>query len=663
MKKSSINYAKHLLQWGVLAAITGTILYRKINQQPVDVEAYCPFGGLEALSTYLQSHTLACSMSMLQIMIGITLAVGVILFSKLFCGYLCPLGTLSEWIGKLGKKCHCGWEVASGSLGDRMLRIIKYVLLFVIFYYTLDSSELFCKKFDPYYAMASGFKGEIIPWLSAIMVSILFLGSFFVKMFWCRYICPLGALSNVFKFTPFFVLLMLGGWGLSKLGIEGAWVWVLGVLCVGGYLLEALKMRSRFFPVLTIHRDDQLCNGCGLCEKRCPYHINLHEMAQVRHVDCTLCGNCVSACTREAIQVQGRRSWRWVPALLAVLLFAMALYLGNKWELPTIDERWGDNLEQLEEEGRLNTFKMDGLQTIKCFGSSKALAAKLQGVAGVHGLKTYVRRHGVEILYDTQSMNERKIQELLFTPTIRKYRNPEPEVSEVDVLVLGVEGLRDRMDMIHFGLLFLGEESIYGFTSEFDCPVRVELFVDPARGYTEKEIKALIEVKEYLIPNAKEGTEPIPMHFDLVTYTHDRTIPREEFAQIMFEDIRKLKGNFIENREKWGDESQFPQAIYEVPMAGIEKMPVRMGFPYFKSFLSTCEGILGVDFVLRDEVPHLQLTYVTTLWDDARLWSEIFQAEKWTLRMADGTFKESDRRISFLIEGSTLIAQETAQKE
>lgn len=649
-----INYPKHLLQWGVLAAIVGTILYRKFNELPVDVEAYCPMGGLEALSTYLKSHTLACSMSMLQIMVGITLAVGVILFSKLFCGYLCPLGTVSEWLGKLGKKCHCGWEVRSGSLGDRLLRVIKYVLLFVIFYYTLDSSELFCKKFDPYYALATGFKGEIIPWLSAIMVSVLFLGSFFVKMFWCRYICPLGALSNVFKFTPFFVLLMVGAWGLSKLGVEGAWVWVLGVLCGGGYLLEALKMRSCFFPVLTIQRDEKACNGCGLCEKACPHHIELHDLKKVRHVDCTMCGNCVSACTKGAIQVQGRRSWRWVPALLAVALFATALYLGNKWELPTIDEKWGENLEQLEEEGRLATFKMDGLQTIKCFGSSKALAAKLQSVNGVYGLKTYVRRHGLEILYDTQVMDERKIQELLFTPTIRKYRTPGEEVPEVEVLRLGVEGLRDRMDMIHFGLLFLGEESIYGFTSQFDCPVQVELFVDPKRGYTEKEIKALVEVKEYLIPNAKEGTQPIPMHFDLVTCNHDRTVTRDEFSNIMFEDIKKLKGRFVENGEKWGNEEEFPRAIYEVPMSGIEKAPVRMGFPYFKSFLSTCEGILAVDFVLRDHVPHLQLTYAAPLWDDTRIWNEIFQAEKWTLRMADGTFKEADPRIAFREEGKTI---------
>ena len=101
--KRKPNYLKHLLQWGVLAAIVGTVLWAKFSDKPVDVEAYCPFGGLQAFGTYLVNNSLACSMSMLQIMMGLVLAVGVILFSKLFCGYLCPLGT----VGVPGKNCTC----------------------------------------------------------------------------------------------------------------------------------------------------------------------------------------------------------------------------------------------------------------------------------------------------------------------------------------------------------------------------------------------------------------------------------------------------------------------------------------------------------------------------------------------------------------------------
>lgn len=39
---------------------------------------------------------------------------------------------------------------------------------------------------------------------------------------------------------------------------------------------------------------------------------------------------------------------------------------------------------------------------------------------------------------------------------------------------------------------------------------------------------------------------------------------------------------------------------------------------------------------------------------DAKLWKEVFQTEKWTLRMADGTFKEADPRLKFTTEGKTV---------
>ena len=83
MKK---NLWRHVLQLGVIAVIAGFILKVFVGGGAANVEAYCPFGGLQSLVTYLNSNTLACSMSMVQIMMGVTLAIGVILFSKLFCG-------------------------------------------------------------------------------------------------------------------------------------------------------------------------------------------------------------------------------------------------------------------------------------------------------------------------------------------------------------------------------------------------------------------------------------------------------------------------------------------------------------------------------------------------------------------------------------------------
>ena len=124
------------------------------------------------------------------------------------------------WAGA-AKNSKVSVEIRPGSIADRLLRAVKYALLFYVFYMSASSSELFCKNFDPYYAVATGFKGEITVWMTVISVALLFLGSFFVKMFWCKYICPLGALSNIFKFT-----LTFAGMRASCCGRSGCWAWL-----------------------------------------------------------------------------------------------------------------------------------------------------------------------------------------------------------------------------------------------------------------------------------------------------------------------------------------------------------------------------------------------------------------------------------------------------
>ncbi len=204
------NWPKHLLQWGVLISLvlvlTGVV---KFSAEKPDPEAWCPMGGLQALTTYLANSTLPCSMSSVQVMMGIVLAVAAMLFAKLFCGYLCPLGTVEDFLS--GMRKGLGWKkgiaIRNGSWLDKLLRIFKYALLFVIFYSTATASELFCKNLDPYYAVATGFKGEITLWMSITSVVLVVLGGFLIDRFWCRYICPLGALSNTLKYWVWVIVL------------------------------------------------------------------------------------------------------------------------------------------------------------------------------------------------------------------------------------------------------------------------------------------------------------------------------------------------------------------------------------------------------------------------------------------------------------------------
>jgi ferredoxin len=85
---------------------------------------------------------------------------------------------------------------------------------------------------------------------SLIVIGVLFLMSIVIRNFWCRYLCPYGAL----------------------LGIAS--------------LLSPSKIR----------RNDDKCVDCGLCNKACPGFIKVDKVKTVISDECTTCLNCVDVC-------------------------------------------------------------------------------------------------------------------------------------------------------------------------------------------------------------------------------------------------------------------------------------------------------------------------------------------------------------------------------
>ncbi len=240
------NWPKYLLQWGVLIGLVVLLTGLIPSETAPDPEKYCPFGGLQALATFFANNSLPCSMSCVQVMMGLALAAAVILFSKLFCAFICPLGTVQDLLKKARNTMHIkGIKIKNGSVADKIMRIFKYALLFWIFYMTMGASELFCKNMDPYYAVATGFKGEITLWMSITSIVLTVLGSFLVDMFWCRYICPLGAISNSLKFWLWIGVLSGVYFVAAVLGADIPWAVLLGAFCTVGYLLEILHVKPK----------------------------------------------------------------------------------------------------------------------------------------------------------------------------------------------------------------------------------------------------------------------------------------------------------------------------------------------------------------------------------------------------------------------------------
>ena len=664
-KKSTIikNWPKYLLQWGILAALIVFLTGIIPSENPADPEAYCPMGGLQALATYLANNSLPCSMSMFQIAMGLVLAAAVILFSKLFCAFICPLGTVQDLLSKARNAMHLkGIRIANGSVLDKVLRIVKYVLVFWIFYMTMTSSELFCKNLDPYYAIATGFKGEITLWMSIVTICIIVLGGFFIDMFWCRYICPLGAISNSLKFWLWIGVLFGVYYVADVLGASIPWPYLLGAFCLVGYLLEILVAKPKL-QILHVIKDAGACNGCGLCEKKCPYHINIKSFdSKVNHVDCTLCGECVAACTTKALNVgvckpTKSRVWNFIPAVLTVALVIFGLWAGGKLEIPTIDLKWDieyveedGSVTQLVDESTLKTTTIEGLRSVTCYGSSMAFKAKLERINGVHGVKVFVKRHTADVLYNPAEVTPEQIQEAIYVPSKFEVNDLVPgSIDSLKVVTIRTEGMYDRMDINYLGLqMRQTDKKIYGLETEFACPLIVRVYMDPSEDIEEDWFEDLVEMDVLQMPVHGGETVEIEVDFKFVKMEDEiGSIASDEFIKKMFTPV-----DFASDAraERLKDEKQY---IYEIADPEFDKPLFSRYVPYLYSHLSKESNVIGVYINLnKDLIPALQIRYARPVTADI-IWEKM-NAPKWQITYSNGNTEEIDAMMGFDTPGVEL---------
>jgi len=656
------NAPRYILEWGVLAAIILLLTGLIKTATPADPETYCPMGGLQAFTTYLVRGSLPCSMSSVQIMMGFALVVAIILFSKLFCSYVCPVGTVQDILIKLRRKVGLkSIAPVSGSILDSALRIFKYALLFWIFYMTATASELFCKNLDPYYAVATGFKGEITLWMSITALVLVVIGGIVVDNFFCRYICPLGALSNTLKFWPWALLVvaLYVVLGLTPLAVP--WWALLGALCLTAYLLEIFNRKPKY-QLVTLCKDTRKCNGCHMCEKTCPNHVEISEFSgRVNSVDCNLCGDCVAACSTDALHI-GITPHRpktffsiILPALLTIILATAGIVIGSKYELPTIDETWGiysaDSLKtQLVDPATLEEVTLENLKQIHCYGSSKAFMAKLQRIKGVYGVKTYVKHHRATVLYDPAKITVEKLSEEIYVPSRFKCNTPDfRAIPQLKVITIRTEHMPAASDLNFLGIQFKQVDSlIYGLDSQWDCPLIVRMYVDPAFDKDEQWIKSIVEKKSLDIELKDGRIKSTPVDYEFVRMEPETgTIATTEFLQLMFADpfvFVSAKRDSIAKAEKAA------QYIYEIADENFTKPLIKRQMCFVSNHLSSHKGIIAVCTALNEDyVPSLQIRYCAPMTAD-EIWALLTMPE-WTIQYSVDDIRTEKAKLNFKKEG------------
>ena len=212
------------------------------------LHAVCPFGGVVSLYQFFTVGTFVQKVHQSSFVLMVLVFILAVLFGPVFCGWVCPLGTIQEWVGKLGKKItKKRYNHLIPTRLDKVLRYLRYGLLVWVLYMTATSGKLIFSDLDPYYALFNFWTGEVAA-SGLVILGISLALSLVVERPWCKYACPYGA--------------------------------VLGL--------------TNLFRVFSIRRVQESCRSCGVCTRDCPMNIPVDEVRLVRDHQCITCLECTS---------------------------------------------------------------------------------------------------------------------------------------------------------------------------------------------------------------------------------------------------------------------------------------------------------------------------------------------------------------------------------
>jgi polyferredoxin len=270
------------------AAITGGSYDAATSGRvPYPVEAYLdidPFvGALVALAAHALPGALALS--------GLVLATALFL-GRAFCGWICPFGAMHCGIAHAPPRKPARRRIEANA--PRPYRKLKYAILAASLVAALFGSAV-GGLLDPISLATRGVSLTVAPWAAylrdgavavasgaasaaehhrslvvggGVLVSVIFAAALvvnrFIPRFFCRALCPLGAL----------------------LGATGR------------------------FGALELVKDEGACDGCNLCEMSCGQAASPKPGTPWRRAECDLCMNCVADCPKGALRIglAGRKS-------------------------------------------------------------------------------------------------------------------------------------------------------------------------------------------------------------------------------------------------------------------------------------------------------------------------------------------------------------------
>lgn len=254
--------------------------------RPAAVEGLLPISGFMGLIQWLrtglfdQIHPAGLSIMLVIIILSFLLKRG-------FCSWLCPVGFAFEALSNLGKRIF-GRNFTLPKWLDIPLRGVKYLLLYYLAGAIIKMPIMALASWvnSPYNKISDVKMLQFFLHIETshlVIIGILAASSLLVHRFWCRYLCPYGAL---------------------------------------------LGLVSLVSP-LSVVRDEESCTNCSLCTKACPNQIRVEAKKRVVSPECTSCLACIEACPqKDALKYGVTAKFGSIPVVGYPLLFVGLFLVG-----------------------------------------------------------------------------------------------------------------------------------------------------------------------------------------------------------------------------------------------------------------------------------------------------------------------------------------------
>lgn len=325
-RRRRIEWTRHAAQAGFLFAVLvigwdfarwvhGLEAGRVVGARPPGVEGFLPIAALLSLRHLLATGEVHPVHPAGLVILILVLLTGFLL-KKACCSWVCPVGTLSEMLASAGRRL-VRRTLSLPRWLDLPLRSLKYLLLLFFawaIFVTMTGTQAADFLDSPYNRVADVKMLYFFERLSPLALKVLVglcVASVVIPYFWCRYLCPYGALLG-------FVSL---------------------------------------FSLLKVTRDAASCIDCSLCTKACPSRLPVERLSRVSSDECVGCLSCVAACpVTRALRVETPAPWRRAVRPAAFAALVVGLFVGGvllaratgTWHNAITDEEYARRIRTID---------------------------------------------------------------------------------------------------------------------------------------------------------------------------------------------------------------------------------------------------------------------------------------------------------------------------